>query len=108
METSSAKTRFKVIGRQRKNMEINLNPVRGANTGASQPAVHKKLVSPTQNNMSFEQTQALERTLKEIPQVRPEKVTQAAALATDASYPTDAQLDRLAELLAPQLGAGES
>jgi hypothetical protein len=45
--------------------------------------------------------------MKSAPRVRPEKVAQAAALAADASYPTDAQLRRLAGFLAPQLGGQE-
>ena len=84
-------------------MEVNFNPGHSANMGASRPVVRRETVSPTQKNMSFEQTQALEQSLKSAPQVRPEKVAQAAALAADGSYPSDAQLSRLADVLAPRM-----
>ena len=50
--------------------------------------------------MSFDQTNTLERSLTSTPQIRPDKVAQAAALVADGNYPSDAQLSRLAGLLA--------
>jgi hypothetical protein len=54
--------------------------------------------------MSFERTQALEKTLQETPQVRPEAVTQASALISDANYPSDETLNKMAGLLAAKIG----
>ena len=48
-------------------------------------------------------TQSLQQTLKESPQVRPEKVAQAAALVSDGNYPSDAALNKLAGFLAGRL-----
>ncbi len=57
--------------------------------------------------MSFERTQALEKTLQETPQVRPEAVAQASALVSDENYPSDALLNKMAGLLANKIsGAG--
>ena len=47
--------------------------------------------------------QSLQQSLKDLPQVRPEKVAQASALATDSSYPSDAALNQLAGFLAQRL-----
>ena len=68
----------------------------------------RKPVSPAQQTMSFHQTEALERTLKAHPQVRPEKIAQAAALVADGNYPSDAHLSRLAGFLAPQVVTQDS
>jgi len=49
-------------------------------------------------------SQALRDTLKQSSQeVRPEKVARAQALANDPSYPSEADLDRLAGFLAKRL-----
>ena len=53
--------------------------------------------------MSFERTNSLEQSLKDAPQVRPEKVAQASALVADASYPSDEVLNRMAGLLAKHI-----
>ena len=53
--------------------------------------------------MSFDRTQALEQSLKDTSQVRPEKVAQASALVADASYPSDETLSRMAGLLAQHI-----
>jgi len=47
--------------------------------------------------------QSLQQSLKESPQVRPEKVAQAAALVSDGNYPSDAALNQLAGFLASRL-----
>ena len=101
-------TQKRLAGKDKHTMEVDFNPGRSANMGTSQPVVRRERVSPAKKTMSFDQTQALERTLKATPQVRPAKVAQAVALAADASYPSDAQLSRLAGLLAPQIGDQET
>lgn len=100
-------TTQKRLAGKKKFMDVHLNPGRGANLGAGQPVVRRGTVPPANGTLSGEPAQALERTMKSAPRVRPEKVAQAAALAADASYPTDAQLRRLAGFLAPQLGGQE-
>ena len=54
------------------------------------------------SSVSFS-AQSLQQSLKNLPQVRPEKVAQASALAADASYPSDAALNQLAGFLARRL-----
>ena len=46
---------------------------------------------------------SLEQTLKQTPQVRPEKIAAAAALLADGSYPSDAAMNQLAGFLARRL-----
>jgi len=53
--------------------------------------------------MSFDQTTSLQQTLKDSPQIRPEKVAQASALVADPSYPSDDVLNRMAGLLAQHI-----
>ena len=82
-------------------MEVDLNTSRNPIAGANHSAVRRESAPKTETaNMSFERTTALEQTLKKIPLVRPEKVTQAAALVADPNYPSDEKLSRIAELFA--------
>jgi len=48
-------------------------------------------------------TQSLQQTMKQSPQVRPEKVAQANALLSDGNYPSDKALSQLAGFLAQRL-----
>jgi hypothetical protein len=48
-------------------------------------------------------TQALQDSLKQSSQARPDKVAQANALLSDGNYPSDADLSRLAGFLANRL-----
>jgi hypothetical protein len=86
-------------------MEIKANPGRiaMAGTGMNQPVARRKSIFETKITMSFVHTQALKKTLKEIPPARPEKVVLARALAADASYPADEVLRRLADFLAKRI-----
>ena len=54
------------------------------------------------SSVSFS-SQSLQQTLKQSPQVRPEKVAQANALLSDGNYPSDAALNQLAGFLANRL-----
>lgn len=91
-------------------MEIEFNPGSVANTGASQsPApARRETIQPAENTMSFDRTQALEQTLKEIPQVRPDVVARASALVSDANYPSDELLNKLAGVLARNINGQQS
>jgi hypothetical protein len=53
--------------------------------------------------MSFERTTALEQALKKIPLVRPDQVAKATAMVADPNYPTDAELNRIADLFTMHL-----
>jgi hypothetical protein len=53
--------------------------------------------------MSFNNTEALEQTLKETPTVRPEAVNRAAALLSEPDYPSDEVMDRVATALAQNI-----
>jgi hypothetical protein len=80
-------------------MEIEPNPGMSVNVGISQPVARRATTQPAENTMSFERTQALEKTLKET-SVRPEVVSRASALVADASYPSDEMLNKVAGVLA--------
>ena len=81
-------------------MEVKLNPGLPANAEKNQPAARRESIKPAEDTMPFERTQALEKTLQETAQVRPEAVARASALAADANYPSDELLDKVAGVLA--------
>jgi len=92
-------------------MEVELNPGLNANTGPSQPVTRQNSIQPSDTNiqppdntMSIGRTQALEQTLQETPQVRPEMVARASALVADENYPSDELLNKLAGHLASNFG----
>ena len=84
-------------------MEVEFNPGRNTNVGASQSADRRVVIQPVESTMSFDRTQALEESVKAIPQVRPEKVAQASALAADPNYPSNILLNKMAGLFAANL-----
>ena len=87
-------------------MEVDFNPGRSPIAGYNPPVVRRDLPTATADNtMSFERTNSLEQSLKDAPQVRPEKVAQASALVADASYPSDDVLNRMADLLAQHINS---
>ena len=67
-----------------------------------QTSARRVAVAADDSSVSFS-TQSLQQTLKQSPQVRPEKVAQAAALLSDGNYPSDAALSQLAGFLAKRL-----
>jgi hypothetical protein len=94
-------------------MEVEFNPGLSMNPAAGQSVARQPnpQTQPADTTMSFERTQALEKTLQETPQVRPEAVTQASALISDANYPSDEVLNKMAGLLAGKIsnaGGGQS
>ena len=87
-------------------MEVDFNPGRSPIAGYSPPVVRRDPSTATADNtMSFERTNSLEQSLKDAPQVRPEKVAQASALVADPGYPSDEALNRLAGLLARHINS---
>jgi hypothetical protein len=85
-------------------MEVDFNTGRNPIAGASQPITRRESASKTETtNMSFERTTALEQALKKIPLVRPDQVAKATAMVADPNYPTDAELNRIADLFTMHL-----
>ena len=84
-------------------MEVEFNVGLAANNPVSQTPARREPTQPAASAMSFENTQALEQSLKEIPTVRPEAVGRAAALLSDTNYPSDEALDRVATVLAQNI-----
>ncbi len=67
-----------------------------------QSSARRTEAAPADSSVSFA-TQSLQQTLKDSPQVRPEKVAAATALVNESSYPSDAALNQLAGFLASRL-----
>ena len=85
-------------------MEVEFNVGLAANNPVSQSSVRRTPAQPAANTMSFENnTQALEQSLKEIPTVRPEAVDRAANLLSDANYPSNEVLNRVATVLSQNI-----
>jgi len=83
-------------------MEIKFNPGRISDPGTSQPIARGPSTPATSDTsgLPHERTQALEQSLRDAPQVRPEVVDRARALVADVKYPPDEVLDRISALLA--------
>jgi hypothetical protein len=80
-------------------MEVEFNAGLTGNTPVSQSPVRREPAQTAASPMSFDNTQALEQTLKQTPTVRPDVVNRAAALLSDPEYPSDEVLDRVANTL---------
>ena len=89
-------------------MEVEFNVGLAATNPVSQSSVRRESVQPAASAMSFENTQALEQTLTEIPTVRPEAVDRATALLSDANYPSDETLDRVATVLSQNINSRQA
>lgn len=85
-------------------MEIEFNPyLTTANNSVSPSTVRPVSTPPDGTTMPFENTQALEQTLKETPTVRPDVVARATASLADPSWPSDELLSRVAGSLAASI-----
>ena len=80
-------------------MEIDFNLGRVRKAEPSQTAARPNAASPV-DETSFTDSAALMDKLKNISDVRPEKVAYAKGLVADSQYPPDDVLDRIAVLLA--------
>lgn len=80
-------------------MDIKFNPSQPTESAANKPVTRSRAAAAPET-VPFEQVQSLERSVKELPLVRPEKVAQARALVADVQYPPMETLDRIASLLA--------
>lgn len=84
-------------------MEVEFNAGLTGNSPVSQSPVRREPAQTAASVMSFNNTEALEQTLKETPTVRPEAVNRATALLSDPDYPSDEVMDRVANALAQNL-----
>ncbi|HXB58383.1 MAG TPA: hypothetical protein VNU95_02405 [Candidatus Acidoferrales bacterium] len=85
-------------------MEIEFNPsLTVTNNPVGPSTVRPVSTQPGENAMPFENTQALEQTLKETSNVRPDVVSKAAALLSDPNWPSDESLNRVASVLAQNI-----
>jgi hypothetical protein len=84
-------------------MEIEFNPGRLSGPGGSQTVARQASTTSTDAALPHKRAQALEQTLRDAPQVRPEAVERARALVADVKYPPEEILDRLAALLAAHI-----
>ena len=80
-------------------MEIEFNPGRVPKVEPSQTAARPNATAPA-DATSFADSAALQDKLKNISDVRPDKVAYAKGLVSDSKYPPDDVLDRIAVLLA--------
>lgn len=80
-------------------MEIEFNPSRVPKVEPSQTAARTNAPASA-DQTSFPGIAALRDKLKNLSDVRPEKVAYAQGLVSDAKYPPDDVLDRIAVLLA--------
>lgn len=84
-------------------MEVEFNAGLTGNIPAGQSPVRREPAQSAASAMSFDNTQALEQTLREIPTIRPEAVNRAAALLSDSNYPSDEMMSRVANLLSQNI-----
>jgi len=85
-------------------MEIEFNTSRIPPAESRSPAVRKDTPPAATDAASFSTSNALKSRFENISAVRPEQVARAQALVSDASYPPDYVLDRIAVLLALHTG----
>ena len=90
-------------------MEIEFNPsLTVTNNPVGPSSVRPVSTQPGESTMPFENTQALEQTLKETSNVRPEVISKAAALLSDPNWPSDEALNQVASTLAQNIKAPQS
>jgi hypothetical protein len=68
-----------------------------------QTAVRRANTTPADDSPVSFSTSSLQQSLKDLPQVRADKVAQASALVNDSSYPSDTALNQLAGFFANRL-----
>jgi hypothetical protein len=85
-------------------MEIEFNPSLTVNNNPVSPSsVRPVSTQPGESAMPFENTQALEQTLRETSSVRPDAIAKAAALLSDPQWPSDESLNQVAGVLAQNI-----
>ena len=81
-------------------MEIEFNPGRVPKVEQSQTAARPSAAASVDDGVSFPGSSALQDKLKNLSDVRPDKVAYAQRLVSDSKYPPNDVLDRIAVLLA--------
>jgi hypothetical protein len=95
-----ATAKFKIMVVEFNTGGANFIPVRQS---PARPAGTAAADNTGENDPSFETAQFARSQPKPAAEVRPEKVARAAALVADPNYPSNAQLSKLAGLLAKHL-----
>lgn len=80
-------------------MEIEFNSSRPTDPVKHQP-VKRPAVTAAGDPAPFAAAQGLDRSVRELPLVRPEQVERARSLVADVKYPPQEMLNRIANLLA--------
>jgi hypothetical protein len=89
-------------------MEIEFNPsLTVTNNPVGPSSVRPVSTQPGENAMPFENTQAIEQTLKDTSNVRPDVVAKAAALLSDPNWPSDESLNQVAGVLARNIQSSQ-
>jgi hypothetical protein len=81
----------------------NFIPVQQASTRRTEAAASSSTSSSADDSPVSFSSQAIQQTLQESSQSRPEKVAQASALVSDSNYPSDTALNQLAGFFATRL-----
>ncbi len=81
-------------------MDIKFNPSQPTESAVKNSVTRSPAAARSAETVPFEQAQALERSVKELPLSRPDKVAHARALVADVQYPPMETMDRIASLLA--------
>lgn len=84
-------------------MEIEFNTSKVNKPEPVTPVTRQDAVRRVEEDASFENTAALEAQLRELPDVRSEKLEQARALLSNVQYPPEQVLNSLAALLAMKI-----
>ncbi len=84
-------------------MQINSNNYTGNVARVAYVSSNGKANAPKGDNVQFEQTAALERSLKETPDVRSDVVDRAKDLVSSPNYPPPEVIKRISNLLAIHL-----
>lgn len=84
-------------------MDIEFNPSRRADQVDNQPIKRAPAPATPNETASVGSAQNLEKSVKDLPLVRPEQVARARALVEDAKYPPEKMLNSIANLLALHL-----
>lgn len=86
-------------------MEIKLDVNAAKVRAVTPPAQVERPSKVAEAKVEFKEAAALERTLKETPEVRSDEVERAKKLVADASYPPREAIQKLSTLLAIKLSS---
>ena len=84
-------------------MQIHTNLATGGLNRVAGAEVKAKAVGNDQPQVSFSESESLERSLKGVPDVRADHVARAQALVEDPAYPPRETIRRISNLLAMEI-----